>query len=782
MTRFMPANHASSLIGLLLGGLGWANACLAAGPADEAYVTHMGPVADHYFGLSVATAGDVDGDGVDDYIVGSPSNGLEPGSAFVYSGSDGSVIHMLHGQSQIDFFGHSVACAGDVNNDGYDDLIVGAPFTGVLGGGSGAMASGKVSIFSGQSGNLIRSIVGYTYAELLGYSVSGAGDVNNDGHADVIIGAPNWSNGVGRFIVRSGADGTQLYSYEGNTDVSSAGWCVSGLGDVNGDGYDEVMASMPGEGRVRVFDVHNDAVLRTFINVVSADFGASIASAGDVDNDGVPDVLIGAPKVKVNNVIRGCAYVYSGATGELLHQMVGNPGDRAGFAVAGVGDVDYDGMDEFLISSPGRVEESRRGLVELRSGSTGGVMRQYRGAATSISFGDSCAGLGDLNGDSHPEVMVGAYRQKEDSTNAVVGAAYVYNTEPNDPGFAAPDDYSPYVGRTTALLPAQLNRDGYADLVAVHPTSNRISIRWCDRDGNFAMAGHYLVGKRPTSVAAADFDRDGDQDLVVTLSGESHMMVLRNNGLGFFQRVGKIVVGRKPMSVVATDLNGDGYDDLAVANQDDDNVSVLIHRRYQSPPLNKLHNPARNYAALDGPMQIQAINADGNNRPDLAVLNQAAGKLSILKNFPNGSFLHKKHFPIGALPRPVTMADLNHDGLEDMVWLNQGDTRVAVKYALGNNQYSLAQRFEVGPNATAVTALDYNLDGILDLAVTNHAESSILVLAGLSGGGFMPLESFNTGPAPIGLIRHDFDGDDDDDLATISGETGEFSVLINTWY
>ena len=315
------------------------------------------------FGAAVACAGDVNGDGTPDYIVGAPAdedNGFRSGSAWVYSGFDGSLLHTFLGDSMDDEFGSSVAGAGDVNNDGFDDLIVGAPFDD----NTGADA-GSVRVHSGIDGSLLYSYDGTAGNHQLGTAVDGVGDLNADGFDDFLIGAPEpgfFSLGPGTVEVRSGFDGSILFLISGNANGDEFGTSVSGSGDLNADGVRDILAGAPaansgggiGNGYVAAFSgADGSFILRIDGDGIFTFFGREVSGAGDVDGDGFGDLIIGEPFGDGSALDGGSARVHSGLSGGELFRINGlGSNERLGSAVGNAGDTDGDGFDDFIVGAP----------------------------------------------------------------------------------------------------------------------------------------------------------------------------------------------------------------------------------------------------------------------------------------------------------------------------------------------------------------------------------------------------------------------------------------------
>ena len=292
---------------------------LRRGLATAAAWTAEGNQASAHLGYSVASAGDVNGDGFGDVIVVRRfyDNGqTDEGRVFVYHGSAsglGAAAASTRESNQASAeFGASVASAGDVNGDGFDDVIVGAPDF-----DNGQTNEGRAFVYHGSASGLGAAAAATRESDQaearFGFSVAGAGDVNGDGFGDVIVGAYLFDNGQtneGRaFVYRGSAVGlaaTSPITSESNQSNAQLGFSVSSAGDVNGDGFGDVLVGAPffdngqtDEGRVFLtlgqasgLAAAPDSTLEA--NQVNARLGFAVASAGDVDGDGNDDVIMGA--------------------------------------------------------------------------------------------------------------------------------------------------------------------------------------------------------------------------------------------------------------------------------------------------------------------------------------------------------------------------------------------------------------------------------------------------------------------------------------------------------
>ncbi|MEM7310351.1 MAG: integrin alpha [Planctomycetota bacterium] len=401
----------------------------AALSAQSPCIEHDGFANSERFGYAACGIGDLDGDGLDDYVVTDPEN--EDGWAHIFSGN-GQLLESLSGHEipGLSWFGGSVADLGDSDGDGFHELAVGAP----LSEDSSLGFVGKVLIYEFQmspSGLVLQVkdfsvLTGPSTNSSFGTGVANAGDVDGDGVDDLMVYMLVPLSG--RVHVYSGADHSLLHDLSGAGSSDNFGQSMCGIGDYNGDGFDDfaigALTFNIERGRVQVFSgnpAESGTVLLTVDGVNQGDFlGEAIANIGDVNGDGFDELAIGAPGSDAGMMNGGRVEVYAGGSGALLYAINGGFAQWLGREVTGLGDVDEDGKPDFAVGAFNLKPQT--GYVPIFSGENGQVIDSLN---DDDRLGDVVVGIGDVDGDQRGDVVCGIWRDAPFGSNPS-GRASVY--------------------------------------------------------------------------------------------------------------------------------------------------------------------------------------------------------------------------------------------------------------------------------------------------------------------------------------------------------------------
>ncbi len=457
--------------------------------ADRTYVSE---IADELFGQSVAGVGDTNGDGRTEVMIGAP------GFANAYLGDtkfDGDVMFNAL-QSE---FGASVAGAGDVNGDGFADILIGAPrFTnGQTDEGAAFLFFGAAGAFNMTVDAILdANQTGSRFAS----SISGAADINGDGYADFAIGAPNFDQGEsneGKVFVWYGGAGVvspgASAEFESNQVNAVFGTSLA-LGDIDGDGYADVLAGAPAydfghsdEGVLFAYLGGGELLSSTHAAQLSTgqmgdSLGVSVDGAGDVNGDGFGDVIVGAPNFDGGEVNEGRALIYTGSASGLnaapFRILEENQASAAfGQSVSAAGDVNNDGLGDVLVGAPGfDAGESDEGTAFLYLAGSNVAAARFEGNQAGSAMGRSVAGAGDVNGDGFADVIVGAPLANVGGVGAAVGRVFIYfgsgGQIDSSPDALLSGTQAQQAFGSAVATAGDGNGDGFADVVIGAPNTD----------------------------------------------------------------------------------------------------------------------------------------------------------------------------------------------------------------------------------------------------------------------------------------------------------------------
>ncbi|MHA1979069.1 MAG: carboxypeptidase regulatory-like domain-containing protein [Candidatus Hodarchaeales archaeon] len=457
-----------------------------------ANASYVGTSTGAHAGRAVAKAGDVNNDGYADFLIGEPNDdygGADAGQAYLILGKStgwaqglslSSVSASFVGENADDNAGGTIAGVGDVNNDSYDDILIGARDNSFGGGGAGQVylilgrPTGKWAMRMSLT-DANASFVGENSGDFAGDSIAGAGDFNNDSYDDFLIGSISSEGGTnaGQTYLFFGRPTQNWYyrtsladanaSFLGEHPEDYSGRAVAGAGDVNNDGFDDILIGASHNNEIGVDAGQSYLILGRTAATLSVDMsletvsnasylglrpydysGNAVAGAGDVNNDGFDDILIGAYFSNTTGTGAGEVFLILGkSSGWQMDTSLANvdasfageyQNDEAGWAVSGAGDVNNDSYADFMIGARWNdAAGSQSGKFYLFLGKSTinwGINTSLLLANMSFSgenagdeAGGALAGVGDVNKDGYADLLIGAYAN--DASGADAGKVYL---------------------------------------------------------------------------------------------------------------------------------------------------------------------------------------------------------------------------------------------------------------------------------------------------------------------------------------------------------------------
>ncbi|HEX4823989.1 MAG TPA: FG-GAP-like repeat-containing protein [Candidatus Polarisedimenticolaceae bacterium] len=767
--------------------------------------------ADARFGSSVSTAGDLNADGYDDFAVGAErwdGTQVDEGAVFVYTGSISSVgivlAKTLTAGNAGARFGTSIAYGGDVDGDGNDDLVVGAPYY-----TNGQSHEGAVYVFLGDASTVIAAgtpfhVESNQVDANLGIHVAGGVDVNADGFDDVFAGAWQWDTAtlvdagrvLGFYGSASGLSTTPSWTEDGSGGLF--GCSVAGVGDTNGDGFADIAigassftSSFSGEGRVYIYRGSStglgSAAAQTLNGgSVSAGLGSSVAPAGDVNGDGFADVAASAPGFTSGGLANaGQIRVFQGSPSGIgttpSWTFTGDQANDALGAVFAAGDVNGDGYGDLIVGAAsydhGQTDEGRAWLfLGSGDGPSTTSLAALHGADTTQTenFGWSVASAGDVNADGFTDIIVGDPQYG----GADLGAAFIFlgtATGPSTVPATTLDGFQFHGGFGDSVAGAgDVNGDGYDDVIVGEPHFN---VQSGGEEGKFYVY-HGGVGGVSTTPAfsrtesivnqnlgsevagVGDVNGDGFADIGVSGGVNDGTRIYYGSATGVHQTPVEFLDGENVEA--AGDVNGDGLSD--VLTNDYTGLGAQSSRVYYGgAPRMDQNDDWTEFGDFSSSVHA-AGDVDGDGYDDVVYHHSdASGTTDAL--YLGGPAGLSMTTPDQALTFSVVNArlagDVNGDGFSDILTVGQFsaiEIHFGSATGLGNTAgWSVTGAANTKFGQSFAMAGDVNGDGFSDVVIgapdgTSGGSAFVYLGGGGDGLDFIPRNYNGAGTGPVAFL------------------------------
>lgn len=655
---------------------------------------------------------------------------------------------------------------GDFNGDGIADLAATSNqmpgVTVMLGNGDGTFSAP------------MRYGLSVTYAEAVLI-----GDFNGDGKPDLAIAS---FAGSMNLLIGTGT-GSFLAAVPYGTNLIGIAMVGLAAGDLNGDGFTDIVAACPGGGSLQVYLGKGDGTFNAPV-MYSAGYGPEDVAITDINGDGKPDLVASDSSASKTYVLLGngdgtfqpaSSYLTGGAYGLTVGDFNGD--GRVDLALDNIGII-YGALSTTttLTASPASANLGKQitltatvsapvsnGQITFYDGlSVLGVSPMVSGQAV---FKTSLLATG---GHSFKAVFSGAtpYTGSTSNASAITIASI------GGGGFSSGTSY-PAGANPQAAAFGDFNGDGKPDLALANGSGNSVSILLGSGNGAFSQPVNYAAGSAPRAVAVGDFNGDGKQDVAVVNSAGNNVSVLLGNGDGTFQPQATYGVGTAPSAIVVWDVNLDGKEDLIIANTGSNSVSVLYGNgdgTFQAPVNTSTQSP---------PVFLTMSDIDGDGKADLVIAGGTG--VTVIFSFTQAMYPQVVNTDAGASVRWVAIGDFNLDGRPDLaiatangisLLINKGGQGMVVP------PFSLLPPLLTGADCYSVAVGDFNGDGIPDLAAANRGGNTVSLLLGYGDGQFQSPVNFAVGQNPVALALADLNGDGRADLAVVNSGSNNLTVLL----
>ncbi len=403
------------------------------------------------------------------------------------------------------------------------------------------------------------------------------------------------------------------------------------------------------------------------------------------------------------------------------------------------------------------------------------------GNRANLDFGDAPDTYGTLLASSGPRhAIVPGFQlgQRIDGEPDGQPTADATGDDSNGGGFAAPVNFA--VGdQPRDLLLIDVTGDGIPDLITANRGSDNVSVARGFGDGTFAPAREFDAEANPSGVFAAQIDGVNGLDLVVSHEGDTNLSVLLNNGTGGFATALTFPAGGETSDVVSFDVDADGDNDLIATRPGTNDVVVLRNITNGGMVDFEPVDPLRTFPVQTNPVTLEFGRINGDNLPDLVVVNRGSNTVSVLRNLGGGAFAMAVNYRTGTNPNDVVIADLDGDNDRDLAVANEtsGDITVLYNNGLGVFPNTTRATFDVPGSPVSITAGMFDGREGLDLAVALQSMGAVAVLSNDGDGRFPAASTYRTLNGPAVIISANLNGDNVADILTANFGADSVSVL-----
>jgi FG-GAP-like repeat/Bacterial Ig-like domain (group 3)/FG-GAP repeat len=626
--------------------------------------------------------------------------------------------------------------AADINHDGYPDIIVACTSTATID-----------VLFNNRAGG---------FGTAVPYALSGmpvalvAGDFVGNGYVDV---ASADSNGHVSVLLNTTGNGTFSASHVTLTGT------LSGIaaGDFNKDGKLDLAVSDSANSTVHVLTNDGSGTFAEF-GAYSTGAGTTPSSivAADFNQDGNMDVATSNPGTNTAVILVG------NGTGVLTAKTVQAAGtDPIALATT---DVNSDGYPDVVAFDK---LSASSGAVTVLLGYGDGTLQAPQTINQSFLPGTQAA-VADFNLDGSPDLAV----TRQNTSQVSVLLNNILETQyPDGRSFVAYNPLSTGMGNfADSIAVGDFNRDGKLDVAVSYLQDNDVQVLFGNGAGSLSAGATYAVGSQPYWVASADLNGDGYPDLVTANTNvngaNGTVSVLLNNKNGTFASAATYNVGKQPYQVAIGDVNGDGYPDLAVTDYGANTVTILMGSKTGTFTVS-----AATLATCANPYGVAIGDFAHNGYPSVAVTCYTAAQVEVFPNNGNGTFGTPAILTTNVNPASLVVGDFNRDGKLDIVVGNATANNISFFAGNGDNSFTAGVTSPSLNFPDSIVAGDFNGDGILDIAGVAPNFNAVEVTLGVGDGTFGTFAQraagqFTAKTQPWALAAGDFNGDGQLDIVT----------------